>query len=71
MTPRRHRRRRRKGYPLKLALWSRLHWRQWEALTPAERLAYEVYVEDTDNEKVAARARAVARSRRTPSKRRS
>jgi hypothetical protein len=58
------RRRRRKGYPLKLALWSRLHWRQWEALTPDERLAYEVYVEDTDNEKVAARARGLLKRKK-------
>lgn len=48
---------RRRGYPLKQALWSRLHWRQWEALTPVERIAYERYVEEQDNAKVEARLR--------------
>lgn len=48
---------RRKGYPLKQAIWSRLHWHKWDAISPSERLAYEQFIEENDNNKVAARIR--------------
>ncbi len=51
---------RRKGYPLKQAIWSRLHWRIWDRLSSMERLAYERYIEENDNAKVSARIRGHA-----------
>ena len=57
-----------KSYPIKEQRWTHFHWRQWDRLTPHQRLAYEQYVEDRDNALMMAHIRGTKQMRRLAEK---